>query len=514
MATPLHFGISRFLATAAAFALIAANALATWSIIIVDTSTGEVAIGQATCIPNFDLEAASAVVVIGKGAGCAQSFIDTTGQNRLTMFTDFQQEVPLSQILNQLIAQDFSAQLRQYGMVSIYNNGDAITFTGTGCGAYANGVVGQIGTLKYAIQGNVLTGQPVITLAEQAVINTPGDVGQKLLAAMQAAASMGGDGRCSCSPSNPTGCGSPPPTFTKSADTGYMLIGRMGDVDGTCNTTVGCASGTYYMNLKAIGGTTSPDPVLTLTSMYTIWRNGWRNHADHVKSTVTFGAAGLPADGMSQTTMTISLIDINGSPVNHGGANITVQHDTGSAGSCTIGPVTPVSNGIYNVQLTAGATKGMDKFKIVVNDGKGNVLLYPSPKIPISALCNNYGSGTPGAGNVVPGMMCSGASVVGNPNFGFVVQYTAPGSPVIAYAAQNPASIPFGTLGTLLIDPTTIAWGSLIVNSDINGLAAISASIPSDPALSGMHAYVQALILDPGAEIGVSATQGLDIELL
>ena len=37
-----------------------------------------------------------------------------------------------------------------------------IAFTGTGAGAWAGDVVGQIGTLRYTIQGNVLTGQPAL----------------------------------------------------------------------------------------------------------------------------------------------------------------------------------------------------------------------------------------------------------------------------------------------------------------------------------------------------------------
>lgn len=497
-----------------AVALAAAPALATWSIIIVDTKTGEVAIGQATCLANFNLEVASAVVVVGKGAACAQSFIDTTGQNRLTIFNGFNSQTSLTQILNQLIAQDTGYQTRQYGMVTIYNNGDALTFTGTGCGAYANGVTGQIGTLKYAIQGNVLTGQPVITNAEQAILNTPGDVGKKLMAAMRAAQNMGGDGRCSCSPSNPTGCGSPPPTFNKSAHTAYMLISRMGDTDGSCNTGTGCASGNYYMNISYIGGTADPDPVLKLLTQFNSFRAGWAGHGDHIQSNVNFNVAGLTADGSSPALMTVTLKDINGNAVPGSGAIVNVTHAPGSAGSCTIGAAVPQGGGVYTIPLTAGTTKGVDIFKITINDGKGNVLLYPFPRLALSAVCNYYGAGTAGAGGIVPVVDCSGASVVGNANFGFAVQQLAPNAPVALFAAQNPALIPFGATGTLLIDPLSISWESIVVNADANGIATISAAIPPDPALSGLHAYVQGLALDPAAEIGVSATQGLDVELL
>lgn len=513
MATPHFFTVRRAIVAALVFLMAAAQALATWSIIIVDTATGEVAIGQATCLANFNLQTASAVVFVGKGAGCAQSFVDTTGANRVAMFNGFNNSVGLQQILNQLIAQDPSFQFRQYGMVSLYDNGSALTFTGTNCGAFAGGVTGQIGTLKFAIQGNVLTGLPVITSAEQAVLTTPGDVGRKLMAAMRAAQLKGGDGRCSCSPSNPTGCGSPPPSFTKSCHTAYMLIARIGDTNGTCNQPQGCANGQYYMNLNVIGGTGGPDPVTTLNSQFNTFRTGWAGHADHILSKVQWDVPGLPADGVSQAVMTITLKDINNNPVPGAGAAITVSHDASSAATCTIGAVTPQGNGVYTVPVTAGTAKGNNVFRVVVNDGKGHVLLYPFPRLSVSPLCQGYGNATPGTGGQNPSIACGGPSVIGNAQFGFAVQQVAPNAAVVIYAAQNPASIPFGSTGTLLFDPATIAFESTLVVADAGGQALIGAALPNDPALSGLHAYVQALALDPGAEIGVSATAGLDVEL-
>jgi uncharacterized Ntn-hydrolase superfamily protein len=500
-------------ALGATLALTAAPALATWSIILVNVKTGEVAIGQATCLPNFDLQKASAVVVVGKGAACAQSFIDTTGQNRLTIFQDFQTSTPLAQILTQLIAQDPSYQTRQYGMVALYGGGDSLTFTGTACGAFANGVVGQVGDIRYAIQGNVLTGQPVITAAENAILTSPGDVGQKLLSAMRAAQTKGGDGRCSCSPSAPTSCGSPPPNFTKAADVAYILTARIGDVDGTCNSTAGCANGTYYMDLAYIGGASSPDPVLQLIPLYNAWRAGWVGHADHVKSKVTFDKAGLTADGASQATMTIQLFDINGTAITTGAAAVTVAHDASSAGSCAIGPVQNLGNGSYQVLLTAGTTKGLDVFRVVANDGKGNVLLYPLPKLALSAPCASYGAGTPGTGGLTPILDCVGASVLGNANFGFAASNVLTGAPVSFCASYGTANIPFGSAGVLLVDPFNLAWIGGPIVADGAGNAPVAAPIPNDVSLTGMHVFAQALAFDAGGEIGLSASQGLDIEI-
>ena len=64
------------------------RASATWAIILVDTITGEIAVGSATCLTGFDLERWLPVVLVDVGAACAQSFVDNTGQNRRLIFDE------------------------------------------------------------------------------------------------------------------------------------------------------------------------------------------------------------------------------------------------------------------------------------------------------------------------------------------------------------------------------------------------------------------------------------------
>ena len=59
----------------AALFLLAANASATWSIVVVNLATGEVAVGIATCLTGFDLRPNTVVVVPGRGVAAAQSFV-------------------------------------------------------------------------------------------------------------------------------------------------------------------------------------------------------------------------------------------------------------------------------------------------------------------------------------------------------------------------------------------------------------------------------------------------------
>jgi hypothetical protein len=223
------------LAAAAGLALGASVADATWSILIVDTRTGEVAVASATCLTNFDLRNGTPVILTEVGGVTAQSFVDPSGFNRTYVRDRLFEGVAPADILAGLATFDAGHQTRQYGIVDLGGpgGGRAATFSGTGAGAWAGGQTGRTGDLVYAVQGNVLTGEPVVTAAVAAIQNTPGDLPAKLMAAMEAARAMGGDGRCSCDPGDPTRCGAPPPSFTKSAHIAYLLIARTGDRDGT-----------------------------------------------------------------------------------------------------------------------------------------------------------------------------------------------------------------------------------------------------------------------------------------
>ena len=52
------------------------------------------------------------------------------------------------------------------------------------------------------------------------------------------------------------------------------------------------------------------------------------------------------------------------------------------------------------------------------------------------------------------------------------------------------------------------------VAADGNGAAFLPAPLPADPSLTGLKVWAQGLVLDAGAELGLSATQGVAVELL
>jgi hypothetical protein len=372
----------RLLALFLALALLIAPGLATWSIVVVNTKTGEVCVAGATCLPNLDLKRVLAVVRVGHGAAAAQSAVDITGVNRKLIWDGFIAGLTPTQILANLAASDPQHQSRQYGIVDLFDT--PVTFTGNQAGIAKLGVSGIAGDLRYAIQGNVLTGDLVVLEAEKALLDTPGDLGQKVMAAMEAARFYGGDGRCSCSIANPTQCGSPPPYFRKSAHTAFIALARIGDQDGVCTQALGCANGTFLVNLANAGGVFKPDPVRILERMYKEWRQQQIGRADQVKSFIAPLATQLPPDGSSQTQIEILLSDLEGGPVDPSLLTLSIEALSTTTPVTTPGAVQHWGGGRYTIPITAGTTTGTDTWRVWVTDAQGKVALQPDPTITVA----------------------------------------------------------------------------------------------------------------------------------
>lgn len=346
-------------------------ASATWSIVVVDTKTHEVCVASATCIPASNLAAIVPVIVVGKGGGASQSLGDAGAVSRKMIFQGLIDGDSPETILATLEANDPDFLSKQYGIVDLSN--DPVTFTGSGAGRAKKGVTGRTGDLLYAIQGNVLAGQRVVDECEAALVNTPGDIAQRVMAAMEAARAFGGDGRCSCF-GRPDGCGSPPPDFEKSAHIACMLLAREGDPDGTCVAGDGCANGAYTMRLIIRGLNRSPDPILTLQERFDEFRASRSGRPDGIRSSA-WTVDALPADGKAEGRATVQLVDIDGVPLDHGGAQVSVA-PLGDP-LATAGPVTDHGDGTYSFDIRSGTVAGTARFAIEASDGVVRETLFP-----------------------------------------------------------------------------------------------------------------------------------------
>lgn len=364
------------LALLALVALLEGVARATWSIVLVDAATGEVAVGSATCLAGFDIKQYVPVIVVGRGGAVAQSMIDGGAQNRAKIVAQLQLGTPPEQIIEYVLQGDgLNALLRQYGIVDA--SGAAATYTGSAVGAAKKGVTGTVGTVSYAIQGNVLAGKAVINAAEAAVIGTSGTLADRLLAGMVAAAGLGGDGRCSCNPTAPTLCGAPPPSFTKSAHVAQMAVARPGDVDGPCNS-LGCASGSYWLDLNVPNQfAADPDPVAQLQAQYTAFLADRAGHPDGFLSLKALDHDVVLGDGVSTRRLHVALHDLHGQPITAGGARFTVTHAEGSAGLAQLLAVEDHGAGRYTLLLQAGLGEGLDLLAVRVDDGSAGATLFP-----------------------------------------------------------------------------------------------------------------------------------------
>jgi hypothetical protein len=456
------------LAPVLCLAALALPARATWSVILVNRTTHEVIIASATCIANFDLQQFLPVVRVGIGAAAAQSAVDTNAKNRKKIFAQMALGTPPADILPILQAGDVLLhQQRQYGIVDVSN--PPVGFTGTMAKAAKLDLAGSFGDWNYAVAGNVLTDESVITDALAALQNTPGDGMTKVAAAMEAARALGGDGRCSCDQQFPASCGPMPPGFTKSAHTGFFLIARPGDTDGVCLASTGCASGSYYMAFNEIGVTTSPDPVTLLLADVAAFRASKQGVPDHFQSEVTADVGRLVADGSSSAQVTVRLVDIDGQPLSGGGAAVSVAGADGAELLTTLGPVTDLGDGSYSFEVTAGAIPGTERLAITVDDGTGPVLLYPYFELPVDPLVPlhaGFDSVSAASGADVP------LTLNGAPSSAYLVVGSASGTtPGQAFPGGVLPLNPDGVFDFTLLQPNSAALQSTLGISDPSGHA-------------------------------------------
>ena len=222
----------------------------TFSIVAVDSITGEVGSAGATCGDSIMWPGTPGAKIIsdiipGKGVIHTQAFYNPTNQTNAhnKMLAAYSPQA----IINWLEVNDaeFDSSIRQYGIVD-YNNGHprSAAFTGSMCNNYKNHNLGP----NYAIQGNILLGQQILDSMENRFNNTKGTLADKLMAALQGAKVVGADTRC-----KPNG------TSSLSA---FLRVARPND-----------SIKSIYIDLNIAATTTGNDPIDKLQTKYNTWKS-------------------------------------------------------------------------------------------------------------------------------------------------------------------------------------------------------------------------------------------------
>jgi uncharacterized Ntn-hydrolase superfamily protein len=190
----------------------------TFSIVGLDTITGEVGSAGASCVdlvtitnPPFVPPDADFLTTVIPGMGAintqaAYSNVNQTMASQRLIVGDSPRQILLYVNANDnnfplpnMPPTSTDSTIRQMGIVSFYNGGPAAAaYTGINCINYKSHIVGR----HYSIQGNILLGQAILDSMEARFLHTPGDLSCKLMAALQGAKVIGADTRCAANGSS------------------------------------------------------------------------------------------------------------------------------------------------------------------------------------------------------------------------------------------------------------------------------------------------------------------------
>jgi uncharacterized Ntn-hydrolase superfamily protein len=179
--------------------LFAGQAIAqdTFSIVAVDTLTGEIGSAGASCVTSSTAYPHGAAILsdVIPGIGAIHTQAAWNSTNQANAHAHMMAGESPQQIIDWLVAHDAQGNpaTRQYGIVDFRNNHPrAAAYTGVSCSPYKNDTAG----LFYSIQGNILLGQSILDSMQHRFLSTQGTLADRLMAALQGAKVIGADTRC------------------------------------------------------------------------------------------------------------------------------------------------------------------------------------------------------------------------------------------------------------------------------------------------------------------------------
>ena len=161
----------------------------TFSIVAVDTLTGQIGSAGASCIQGSII---ISDIHPGLGAIHTQSYWNASNQDSASSLME--QGYEPQDIIDWLVENDAQNDptIRQYGIVDLLEGGRSAAFTGENCSDFKGHKIGN----TYAIQGNILLGQSILDDMEEAFLTQYGTFEEKLMASLMAANVVGADTRC------------------------------------------------------------------------------------------------------------------------------------------------------------------------------------------------------------------------------------------------------------------------------------------------------------------------------
>jgi len=314
---------------------------ATFSIVAVDTVTGEVGGAGASCINDSYIinDLIESVGAVHTQAWWLQANKDNAHDLLAAGLTP-------DSIIGWLINNDVQGQpeLRQYGVVTLAGPGASAAYTGSGTDPWAGHVTGP----GYSIQGNILLGEEIVTDMETAFLNTDGPLNEKLMAALQAANVPGADTRCL--PDN------------KPALSAFIKVTRPGD------------AGDYYLDIVVASAPGTINPIDRVQYFYDLWKA--ERIADPDSTVAYVSPEYLPASGTDSAQITVVPFNAFGDPPVEG-AEVTLSN----TGPGTLSSVTDNGDGSFTAWIFSPTAPGYDTIHPGVIAGGETVYTTQKPNL-------------------------------------------------------------------------------------------------------------------------------------
>jgi uncharacterized Ntn-hydrolase superfamily protein len=314
----------------------------TFSIVAVDTVTGEIGSAGASCVGPINGIGAFILSDIIEGVGAIHTQASWLAANQLRAHNYMVAGLSPSAIIDSMIANDAQGNptIRQYGIVDLTRNGESASYTGVNCINYKNHTTGP----GYAIQGNILMGQVIIDTMLSTFLNTEGPLADRLMKTLQAAKIIGADTRCA--------------VRGTSSQSSFLKVVRLGD------------NGNFYLQEVVPDSPVNVDPIDLLQAKFDLWKMNHLNVVDPFLSELSSNT-----DTLVVSTTVPALITI--APKNNSDTLLApgLEIILFNSGEGIISSVTDLGNGTYEAELTPPNAPGMDTISCAVINGNDTVFI-------------------------------------------------------------------------------------------------------------------------------------------